>query len=171
MAVVGFQLPTTTILDLMAPYVVQGAVIMEMASSRRFRFQYSLRALLIVTAIAALLLVPVAWVGRERQRVLAAREAALRAVVLAERDRALSVETRYYAAIRAQTSSVPSPTTESRGPFRTDAPEEIARKDAAAKDAGAPVVEQLMRENAAMKKTIEQLHREIGRLKAGKTKG
>jgi hypothetical protein len=35
-----------------------------MASRPRFRFQYPLRTLLVVTAIAALLLVPVVWVAR-----------------------------------------------------------------------------------------------------------
>ena len=65
---------------------------MEMTGRPRVRFQYSLRTLFVVTAIVALLLVPVGWVARERQRMLEAREAALRAVVLAERDRAVAVE-------------------------------------------------------------------------------
>src|SRR5262249_30029540 len=50
-----------------------GAVIMEMASRPRFRFQYSLSTLFALTAVVALLLVPVVWVARERRRVLEAR--------------------------------------------------------------------------------------------------
>jgi hypothetical protein len=52
------------------------------------RFQFSLRSLLLVTAAIALLLVPVAWVARERMQrmrvqeaLLQAREVALRSVV------------------------------------------------------------------------------------------
>jgi hypothetical protein len=104
-----------------------------MASRPRFRFQYSLRTLFALTAVAALLLVPVAWVTRERQRVLAAREAALRAVVLAERDRALANH---------------------------------ARQDENAANTRPAAVEQLIRENAELKKSVEKLQREIERLKA-----
>ena len=137
---------------------------------RRFRFQYSLRTLFVVTAIVALLLVPVAWVARERQQVLEAREAALRAVVLAERDRALAVEARYHAAIRAQTGLALSPA-DGIGRHDGDKPsEEIARQAANAPDTRPAAVEQLMRENAELKKTVEELHREIERLKAGKAK-
>jgi predicted RNase H-like nuclease (RuvC/YqgF family) len=52
------------------------------------RFQFSLRTLLLLTAAIALLLVPVAWVTRERMQmmraqraVLQAREVALRSVI------------------------------------------------------------------------------------------
>ena len=60
----------------------------------RNRFQFSLRTLLLATLAAALLLVPVAWVSRERQKMIAARaailearEVALRSVVLEEQRR------------------------------------------------------------------------------------
>ncbi len=85
---------------------------MEIAGRPRFRFQYSLRTLFAITAIVALLLVPVAWVARERRQVLEAREAALRAVVRAERDRALAVEARYYAADRGRRSGFELPSAE-----------------------------------------------------------
>jgi predicted RNase H-like nuclease (RuvC/YqgF family) len=116
----------------------------------------------------ALLLVPVAWVARERQRMLEAREAALRAVVLAERNRALAVKAQYHGAIRAQTGSALSPAAESSSPSEDEPSEEIAREAEKAPDARPAVVEQLRRENAELKKTVEELHREIERLKAGK---
>jgi len=141
---------------------------MEMTGRPRFRFQYSLRTLFVVTAIAALLLVPVAWVARERQRMLEAREAALRAVVLAERDRAQAVEARYNAAVRAQTGSALSPAAGSGGPSGDKPSKEIAGEADKAPAARPAVVEQLMRENAELKKTVEQLHREIERLRVGK---
>ena len=132
------------------------------------RFQYSLRTLFIVTAIVALLLVPVAWVARERQQVLVAREAALRAVVLAERDRARAVQARYDAALRAQATVALSPGTESSATIGIDPSNETAAKAANASAARPTAVEKLMRENAALKKTVEELRREIERLKAGK---
>ena len=59
-----------------------------MDDSRPGRFQFSIRSLLLLTAAAAVLLVPVAWVARERRQlvlaqrdILAAREVALRSVV------------------------------------------------------------------------------------------
>ena len=64
---------------------------MPVAATGRRRFQFSLRSILIVTALTAILLVPVAWVSRERQQmiqarqeVLRARQEAIHAVVLAE---------------------------------------------------------------------------------------
>jgi uncharacterized protein HemX len=65
-----------------------------MNEMERTRFQYSLRTLLLMMLALAFLLVPVAWVGRERQQmiqarsaILEAREAALRSVVLEEQRR------------------------------------------------------------------------------------
>jgi len=141
---------------------------MEMSGRPRFRFQYSLRTLFVVTAIVALLLVPVAWVARERQRMLEAREAALRAVVLAERDRVLAVEARYHAAIHAQTGSALSPAARSDDPSADNPFGSVARQAEKVPDTRPAAVEQLLRENSDLKKTVEQLHREIERLKAGK---
>jgi hypothetical protein len=53
---------------------------------RRIRFQFSLRRFLLVTAATACLLVPVAWVARERQQAMRAREAILEARELALRS-------------------------------------------------------------------------------------
>jgi hypothetical protein len=138
---------------------------MEMTARPRFRFQYSLRMLFALTTVVALLLVPVVWVARERQQVLLAREAALRAVVLAERDRAAMVQAQLRAAVRAQTGSALSPA-ENGGVSGEKSSKNFARE--AERTAGTPSaeVEQLMRENAELKKTVEELHREIDRLKA-----
>jgi len=135
---------------------------MEMTGRPGFRFQYSLRTLFVVTAIAALLLVPVAWV---------AREAALRAVILAERDRAVAVEARYRDVINAQTGSVLSTAVSSSSAGGGDPSEAIARKAEKAPTIRPDVVEQLVRENSELKKKVEQLHREIERLKGAKAKG
>lgn len=50
-----------------------------MATADQTRFRYSIRTLLLATAVCALLLTPVAWVARERRAMLAAREAMLNA--------------------------------------------------------------------------------------------
>ncbi len=63
-----------------------------MKADGRRRFQFSLRSLLLVSAVAAVLLLPVAWVTRERQAALRAAGAvastrgSARAVIRAERD-------------------------------------------------------------------------------------
>jgi hypothetical protein len=51
-----------------------------------FRFQFSVRTLLFVTAAIALLLVPMAWVTRERMAMLRAQEAILQAREVALRS-------------------------------------------------------------------------------------
>jgi len=139
---------------------------MDMHGRPRFRFQYSLRTLFVVTAIVALLLVPVVWVARDRQRVLEAREAALRAVVLAERDRTLAVEARYRAAIRASASLAPPPVEESANASARKLSAKTAGQADEVPDARPAVVEQLLRDNAALKQMVVQLQREIERLKA-----
>jgi len=130
---------------------------MKIAGSERF--QFSVRSLLVVTAILALLLVPVVWVARERQQmlrlsesVLQAREEAIRSVILAERQR-----------VELQDSDAAVvPTLEAsdhkRGRTRKPAtPLEIR-------------VERLERENAELKRTVEIQRQEIERLKVAKTR-
>jgi hypothetical protein len=65
-----------------------------MDNMRHRRFQFSVRSLMIASAVVALLLVPLAWVARERQhmlqlqnQILMAREVALASVVREEKLR------------------------------------------------------------------------------------
>ena len=65
-----------------------------MVESRHRRFQLSIRALMIACAVVAVLLVPVAWVSRERHRllmlqreILMAREVALASAIREEKAR------------------------------------------------------------------------------------
>jgi predicted RNase H-like nuclease (RuvC/YqgF family) len=120
------------------------------------QFQFSLRSILVVTAMVAILLVPLAWVTRERQQmirareeVLRAREEAVRAVVLAERA---ARETADAAAIAGSKSVAEPPQS-----ARTNQP--------------AGLVERLQRENAELKVQVETLRREVERLKAANRRG
>ena len=138
---------------------------MEVASRPRPRFQYSLRTLFAVTAIVALLLVPIVWVARERQQMLLAREAALRAVVLAEHDRAIAVEVERGTRFRARSGMELPPAEESVGQSADNPPGQNVPQAPQAVNARPPVVEQLLRENAELKETVANLRREIERLK------
>jgi cell division protein FtsB len=121
---------------------------MPVAATGRRRFQFSLRSILIVTALTAILLVPVAWVTRERQQmiqarqeVLRARQEAIHAVVLAER-----------AAYREASALTTKTMSDSWQSAKTDQP--------------AGLVERLQRENAELKAQVEALRREVELLKA-----
>ncbi len=114
------------------------------------RFQFSLRSLLIVTGILALLLVPVAWMARQREQVLRAHEAALRAVAL-ELDYRAKLEKQQSASGRVIDRSGPSGSPRSISPAPLNATDHIER---------------LERENAELRDTVEVLRREIERLKA-----
>lgn len=117
----------------------------------RRRFQFSLRSILVVTAMTAVLLVPLVWVAREREQmiraraeVLRAREEALHAVVLAERA--------------ARAAAVPVPTASSKTG---------ASLPLSAKTIEPPaLIERLQRENAELKAKVETLRREVEHLKA-----
>ena len=117
----------------------------------RPRLQFSLRSIMVLTAMTAILLVPLVWVARERERmmraqaeVLRAREEALRAVVLAER------------AARATAGPVPTASSTTGASFplsaKTNEPPDL--------------VERLQRENAELKAKVETLRREVEHLKA-----
>jgi hypothetical protein len=124
----------------------------EVSSKRRF--QFSIRSLLLMTALLALALVPVAWVMRERQQMLRtqvsmhrAREEAIRSVLLAERRR---VE------LLAKGSS-PSAGTHAVSPDIDSTkvppvPPEI-------------LIEHLRRENNELKDTVDSLRLEVKRLR------
>ena len=101
----------------------------------RPRFQYSLRTLLLLTLGVALLLVPVAWVSRERQQmiqaraaILEAREAALRSVVLEEQQR-------------------------------------LNQGRSAAREMDSSVLKRLERENTSLRQQVDELRREIVKLR------
>jgi hypothetical protein len=104
------------------------------------RFQVSVRGILAATAVLALLMVPITWVARERERMRQAREDAIRAVVLAERYRS-EIKERAATQVLAVDQTDPVP------------PDSAAR------------IDRLERENAELKDTIERLRKEVDRLK------
>ena len=113
--------------------------------------QFSVRTLLLVTAAVALLLVPVAWVTRERQQlvraqqeILLAREVALRSLVR-EQQRLLSKAASPPEAVAPQLSSRPDRNLPLAGKL--------------------PAIEQLRHENADLRQQLEQLRREVEKLK------
>ena len=117
----------------------------------RNRFQFSLRTLLLLTLAVALLLVPVAWVSRERMQmirarnaILEAREAALRSVVLEEQRR------REAMAARAEAVGPEKP----ENTWRTPAEIEETR-----------TVQHLERENARLRRQVNDLRRELERVR------
>jgi hypothetical protein len=112
------------------------------------RFQFSVRTLLIMTAVLALSLSSLVWVTRERRRMLRAREEAIRSVLLAERRR---VE------LRAKGS----PTGASTDQFGLDTDStEIPSVSSEV------LIEHLRRENDELKDTVDSLRQEVERLRA-----
>ena len=112
------------------------------------RFQFSVRSLLIMTAVLAFSLAPVVWVTRERRQMLRAREEAIRSVLLAERRR---VE------LRAKGR----PTSASTDEFGQDT-------DTTEVPLVSPevLIEHLRRENDELKDTVDSLRQEVQRLRA-----
>jgi hypothetical protein len=125
---------------------------MTEASAASRRFQFSLRSLLIVTGILALLLVPVTWVARRRELERRAREEAIHSVLLEQQFRA-DRKKRELAAGRTVDRGGPDAT----GVVRPTLP---ISPDAAAR------IERLERENAELRNTVGVLRREVGRLQA-----
>jgi hypothetical protein len=122
-----------------------------MDEAKRGGFQFSVRTLLLVTAAVALLLVPVAWVTRERQQlmraqqeILVAREVAMRSLVREEERR------------RGESESPPENASPRASPNRDrDLPLEEK----------APAMERVQRENADLRRQVEQLRREVQQLR------
>jgi hypothetical protein len=112
------------------------------------RVQFSVRSLLVTTAVLAFSLAPVVWVTRERRQMLRAREEAIRSVILAERRR---VE------LRAKGG----PTGASADEFGTD-----LATTAIPKVPPEVLIEHLRRENDELKDTVDSLRHEVERLRA-----
>ena len=124
-----------------------------MEPSARGRFQFSVRSLLLLTALLAVVLAPVVWVTRERQkrenqRMLRAREEAIRSVLLAERRRA---ELRAKAGQNGASDNALDAKTQS-----TEVPEVTPEI----------LIEHLRRENDELKDTVDSLREEVKRLRA-----
>ena len=131
---------------------------METAGHARPRFQYSIRALVLATAIVALGLTPLAWLARERQRLLQARDDAIRAVVLAERaakdqaahDTRALLDRELVGSTAGQQGSGPLP-----DPVKS-------------RKAQLERIQRLEGENAKLKETNEQLRSEVARLRSSR---
>jgi hypothetical protein len=124
-----------------------------MEATGQGRYQFSVRTLLLFTGVLALLLVPVAWVARERKQMLRAqdvllqaREVALRSAVLEERRRSEVISNQKNASSgrHAIQPSVATP----MEPHST--------------------LDRLQRENDALRIKVEALCRQVEALKARK---
>jgi hypothetical protein len=112
------------------------------------RFQFSVRSILVMTAVLALSLAPVVWVTRERQQMLRAREEAIRSVLLAERRRA---------ELRSKGDPIGASTGEVASDIdRTEVPP--VRPEV--------LIEHLRSENDELKDTVDSLRQEVQRLRA-----
>jgi hypothetical protein len=112
------------------------------------RIQFSMRSLLIATAVLAFSLAPVVWVMRERGQMLRAREEAIRSVILAERRR---VE------LRGHGGPI-STRTDDFGPDVNNASIPVVSPEI--------LIEHLRRENDELKDTVDSLRLEVQRLRA-----
>ena len=113
-----------------------------------WRIQFSVRSLLIATAVLAFSLAPVVWVTRERRQMLRAREEAIRSVILAERRR---VE------LRANGGPVGASTDEFSTDVNTTNIPTVSPE---------VLIEHLRRENDELKDTVDSLRLEVQRLRA-----
>ena len=122
-----------------------------MGEAKRGRLQFSVRTLLLVTAAVALLLVPVAWVARERQQLMRAQQE-----ILLAREVALRSVVREQQRLRGEAASPP---------------EDVAPQVASSLDRNLPLaeklpaIEQLRHQNADLRQQLEQLRREVETLK------
>jgi len=122
-----------------------------MDEAKRGRWQFSVPTLLLVTAGVALLLVPVAWVARERQQLMRAQQEILYAREIALRS-----------AVREQQRLLAR---------AAPPPEAVAPRLSSSPDRGLPLteklpaIEQLRHENTDLRQQLEQLRRELETLK------
>ncbi len=122
-----------------------------MDEAKRGRLQFSIRTLLVVTAATALLLVPVAWVTRERRQmelaqreIVRRREIALRSVIREERRRLATAE--------LSTENSTPPAASNPGLDLSGMRQQ-------------PVIEQLRFENSDLRHQLELLRREVQHLR------
>jgi hypothetical protein len=119
------------------------------------RIQFSVRTLLIATAVLAFALAPFVWVTRERRRMLRAREEAIRAVILAERRRVDLLELKANGKT-VGVSAVEFGTEAAPGDIPVVSPEVL--------------IEHLRLENDELKDTVDSLREEVKRLRAAARK-
>lgn len=119
-----------------------------MDDSRPGRFQFSTRSLILATVVVACLLVPVVWVERERRAMLAARQAILAAREVAMRSVLLEQSLR-------QREREQEEEREREKVIEHDA------RSAPAVSAGATDIERLKRENAELKREVRQLRQKL----------
>jgi hypothetical protein len=112
------------------------------------RIQFSVRSLLIATAVLAFSLAPVVWVTRERRQMLRAREEAIRSVLLAERRR---VE------LRGKGGPVGASIDEFGQDVATTTIPTVSPE---------VLIEHLRQENDELKDTVDSLRLEVERLRA-----
>jgi predicted RNase H-like nuclease (RuvC/YqgF family) len=132
-----------------------GAMTVRPAIANHFRF--SVRTLLAVTAVVALLLVPIAWVAHQREKMLWAREEAIRAVVLAERYRSKIEERSATNRLAVGQAAGRIEPLEAENAISRLSVERL-RRNAEGR------IEQLEAENAELKDTVERLRKEVERL-------
>jgi hypothetical protein len=126
-----------------------------MTKKGRIRFQFSMRTLLLATAAVALLLVPVAWVARERQVMMRAREAILHAREVALRSVVLEQERRLRESGSQATAKAPA----------------ASADGASGSPAAPPEMVRLQLENAGLREQVQQLRRQVEQLRSSKAPG
>lgn len=130
------------------------------------RLQFSVGSLLAVTGALAFLLVPVAWVARERQQMLRARDRMLQAREVALHSVVLATEhnTKLRSEIELRQANSP-PTLERASGSALIAPDSNLKRTV---DFGTELVERLRRENSDLRNEVALLRREVERLKSNR---
>ena len=125
---------------------------MTEGTAGRRQFQFSLRSFLIVTAFLGLLLVLLARFARHREQIRLAQKEAYRSLILEKLYRAELMKRK-----AAVDSSLDAGDPDGAG---------IEGSTSSESSDAAVQIERLQRENAELRKTVDQLGREVERLKA-----
>ena len=128
----------------------------------RRRFQFSLKSLLFMIVVAAIMLAPLAWMFREKRHQELMARTQLQLALNAERRAFAAAEEsrRRFAELDisfANNSGITEPATQGVMP---------QLKPARTNDDPTTLVKQLQQENAELKEKVELLRREVERLKA-----